>query len=95
MFEFFDRQQEFTVRSGHLPHWFQAGVTYFVTFRLADSVPQKLVRDWHARRDAWLGRHGIDPQRPNWKTRLQQEPELEREFHARFTRQFMELLDRG
>jgi hypothetical protein len=24
----------------HLPHWRQVGATYFVTFRLADSIPQ-------------------------------------------------------
>jgi REP element-mobilizing transposase RayT len=37
----------------HLPHWRQEGATYFVTFRLADSLPQakldelaNLKRDW-------------------------------------------------
>ena len=25
----------------HLPHWRQAGATYFVTFRLADALPQE------------------------------------------------------
>jgi putative transposase len=24
----------------HLPHWRQDGATYYVTFRLADSLPQ-------------------------------------------------------
>ncbi|MBX3474616.1 MAG: transposase [Planctomycetes bacterium] len=26
---------------GHLPHWDQSGATYFVTFRLADSLPEE------------------------------------------------------
>jgi putative transposase len=29
-----------TVYTRHLPHWRQEGATYFVTFRLADSLPQ-------------------------------------------------------
>ena len=34
-----------TVRSrGHLPHWEQGGATYFVTFRLADSLPQSALK---------------------------------------------------
>jgi REP element-mobilizing transposase RayT len=29
---------------GHLPHWESAAATYFVTFRLADSLPQEVLR---------------------------------------------------
>ncbi len=60
-FEFFDRQEDYVVRQGNLPHWYQPGVTYFITFRTEDSVPQALLRSWYARRDDWLRRHGIDP----------------------------------
>ena len=52
---------------GALPHWYQAGVTYFVTFRTEDSVPQPLVRSWHRKRDDWLARRGIDPWATDWK----------------------------
>jgi hypothetical protein len=83
MFELFDPKAEYVVRQGAaLPHWFQAGVTYFVTFRTEDSVPQPLLRSWHRRRDDWLRSHGIDPARPNWKARLAALPELDREYHA-------------
>jgi putative transposase len=94
-FEFFDRREGYRVHEGNLPHWYQPGVTYFVTFRTADSVPQGLLGDWHARRDDWLRRHEIDPSLPTWKSHLAQYCELEREFHALFTREFMEYLDRG
>ena len=30
---------------GHLPHWEAASATYFVTFRLADSLPQEVLRN--------------------------------------------------
>ncbi len=32
--------------SAYLPHWEQEGATYSVTFRLADSLPQALLRRW-------------------------------------------------
>jgi len=94
-FELFDPQGELSIREGHLPHWRQPGVTYFVTFRTDDSVPQTLLRAWHARRDVWLHRHGIDPSSGRWKATLRENPDLEDEYHAKFTRQFMDYLDRG
>lgn len=35
----FDPRAEFTATQRNLPHWHQPGATYFVTFRLADSLP--------------------------------------------------------
>jgi putative transposase len=40
----------------HLPHWRQDGATYFVTFRLADSLPKTKLRELDALRKAWKGR---------------------------------------
>lgn len=40
-----------------LPHWVQAGACYFFTFRMADSVPQDLLKDWVRERAAWLAHH--------------------------------------
>lgn len=34
-----DSSGEFSSYHRHLPHWRQPGATYFVTFRLADSIP--------------------------------------------------------
>jgi len=31
---------------GYLPHWEKSGSTYFVTFRLADSLPGFILRQW-------------------------------------------------
>ena len=39
--------------SRHLPHWRQAGATYFVTFRLVDSLPQSKLIELAAWRDEW------------------------------------------
>ena len=35
----------------HLPHWQPAGATYFVTFRLADSIPYSVIKLMRAERD--------------------------------------------
>jgi len=45
---------------GNLPHWRQWGTTYFVTFRLGDSLPASVQRQWRERRNAWLNAHGRD-----------------------------------
>jgi putative transposase len=38
----------------HLPHWIQDGATYFITFRLADSLPAEKLRELEAFRERWL-----------------------------------------
>jgi carbamoylphosphate synthase large subunit/REP element-mobilizing transposase RayT len=40
-----------------LPHWEQHGATYFITFRLADAVPQKLLRQWKEETETWRKFH--------------------------------------
>lgn len=34
-----------------LPHWQQQGATYFITFRLADSVPKEKLDRWILERE--------------------------------------------
>jgi REP element-mobilizing transposase RayT len=41
----------------HLPHWRQAGATYFVTFRLHDSLPQVKLDELATLRREWEARH--------------------------------------
>lgn len=38
----------------YLPHWQQSGTTYFLTFRLADSLPIEKVNVLRKQRDGWL-----------------------------------------
>ena len=72
-FRGFDPYGEVIQRRRNLPHREQPQATYFVTFRLADSVPQKLLQDWREEQDTWLKFH---PKPWDWKT--------EREYHRRF-----------
>ena len=46
-----------TMYQRHLPHWRQAGATYFVTFRLADSLPRDKLDELISFRADWDRRH--------------------------------------
>jgi len=53
-----DPYGEVNITRRRLPHWHQSGVAYFITFRLADSLPQPLLRQWQNER-ARFGCDGI------------------------------------
>src|SRR5436190_1396716 len=56
-FRGFDPQDELIQRHRNLPHFEQRGATYFVTFRLGDSVPQDLLTQWREEQANWLKHH--------------------------------------
>ena len=68
----FDPNQEFAIFERRLPHWSQAGTITFITWRIWDSMPEKVLRQWQQERDTWLLRHGIEPTAQDWKERLRQ-----------------------
>ncbi|MCU0786863.1 MAG: DEAD/DEAH box helicase [Verrucomicrobia bacterium] len=71
-------------RTRNLPHWRQDGATYFVTFRLADSIPAQKLKQWRVERDVWLKTHP--------------EPRSEQdqiEFHHLFPARIEDWLDEG
>ena len=83
-FKFFNPFAETSEARNRLPHWEQAGVLYFVTFRLADSIPSHLMENWKSDRAIWAGLH---PQ--PWSV------ETEREYHERFSGSVERWLDAG
>ena len=88
---FFRPHDELHIHRGNLPHWRQNNVTYFVTTRLADSMPQEKLREWQTKRDAWLAAHGL--QKPS---DIHQLPEdQQHEFHTTFTKEWHQWLDSG
>jgi REP element-mobilizing transposase RayT len=59
--EFFDPTTEIDIRtSGDLPHWEQGNVWYFVTFRLADSLPLSVVQKLKEERERWKQSHDLE-----------------------------------
>ncbi|RKX38509.1 MAG: hypothetical protein DRP64_15610, partial [Verrucomicrobia bacterium] len=68
----------------NLPHWTQDECTYFVTFHLADSIPQSRIQDYEELRRKWEEHH-----QPPYS-------EKEREqFNELFSEQVNEWLDAG
>jgi putative transposase len=80
----FDEQAEVRIyRNGLLPHWRQTGCTYFVTFRLADSIPKGVADELNYERRLWLGHRGIDSESANWKQGFAKLPKAERRSYER------------
>ncbi|MDK2857722.1 MAG: hypothetical protein PWQ29_125 [Verrucomicrobiota bacterium] len=54
---FFDPKEPIAHLKGTLPHWRQDGTTYFVTFQLADSIPQEKLKQWKKEKKQWFENH--------------------------------------
>lgn len=83
-FQGFDPRDQVAVTRRRLPHWRQPSVTYFVTFHLADSLPQSLLGQWRDERAIWLRWHPLP-----WRA------DEQREYEERFIRRMQEWLDAG
>lgn len=82
--KFFNPFAEIIHTANKLPHWQQPGATYFITFRLGDSIPAELRHRWQAEREQWLLHHP----KP-WSA------EVEADYHHRFSQQIDQWLDAG
>lgn len=68
----------------HLPHWQQGSVHYFVTWRMADSLPREKLARWNEAKKFWL-----DKNPPPWDLRTQVE------YDERFSHTIDDWLDAG
>jgi len=72
-----------------LPHWQQDAVLVFVTWRLADALPQEVLDELEEKKAAWLAAHATQPgpgaPTPPKKTLLKLTPEGRAEFHRLFS----------
>ena len=84
-FKDFDPAGEVEVYWTDLPHWRQEGATYFVTFRLADSIPRRILQHWAELRDNWCQAHGLvrTLEARIWNERYRAIPEAERRVFER------------
>ena len=94
----FDEHRAVRIYQRNLPHWRQDGCTYFVTFRLADSIPDSVRREWEQEKQRWLERHGIayDGEKGRWRSAFHRIlPGEQFRFEQHFNRQVQSCLDRG
>ncbi len=87
-----------TVYHRHLPHWRQDGATYFVTFRLADSLPQGKLHELESRKREFAAGYAI--RGTDWRSVLRRKADsIPREAWEAFCQEQMqrieEWLDQG
>jgi|GEM_PF-123008 len=88
IYEFFNPYNEIEIYRGNLPHWQQKNVWYFITFRLADSIPEHAKEKIKAEREIWLKKH-----KDKDLSLLSKEEKIE--YYRLFTKRIEELLDSG
>lgn len=94
LFSLFDPDEDVEIGKRNLPHWQQAGKTYFITFRTADSIPRAVIDGWYQDRADWLKRHGIDSRDLDWKNAFSKLPaKVQRDFRHTFCERFQNYLD--
>ena len=81
---FFDPLTQTRKAGETLPHWQQDHVSYFITFRLAGSLPATMLRERKLERESWLVAHP-EP----WST------ETEMKYHRLFSHRIDQWLDQG
>ena len=96
-FKPFDPNQSVRVYFTTLPHWRQEGCTYFVTYRLADSIPKKVLERWDIEKAEWLAAHRVTILDGGcWRDAFLQLSEKDRvAFEKYFNRQLNSYLDEG
>ncbi len=84
----FSPYQEVQISERNLPHWKQDGKTYFVTFRLADSLPAEKLRQLKMEREEWTRKHESKPA-------LELSPLEKEQYYRLFHQRVEEWLDQG
>lgn len=96
IFKPFDpKAHEFSTSRRRLPHWTREGVTYYVTFRLADSMPEEAMRRWLRHRNEWLATKGITVPEFGGVSLESLPLEQRKEYRKLFGETFQEELDAG
>jgi type I restriction enzyme R subunit len=57
MSDFFNPYERVAQHGAHLPHWQQGEVFVFVTWRLADSLPESQLVEWASEKEIWMKLH--------------------------------------
>lgn len=103
IFQAFDPERDLEIHERNLPHWFQAGVAIFVSFRTADSLPKEVMVGIQRSLGEWLRRRSLPPllgdlvgcwQGPELQRFCQNlDPQFRRQFQRRFGRLIQHALD--
>lgn len=64
---FYNPTHDKQITQGHLPHWTQQGKLHFITFRLADSLPQERLAQIRHERQEWDALHSQPYSAQDWQ----------------------------
>jgi type I restriction enzyme R subunit len=82
--DFLNPQAPIRQHRHRLPHWQQGSVYYFVTWRLADSLPKEKLASWSEEKNLWLRKNP-----PPWDSGT------EAEYYEKFSQAIDDWLDAG
>jgi REP element-mobilizing transposase RayT len=82
--QFVNKREFIQIEGTKIPHWNQVDRVQFVTFRLADSLPQLKLMEYRQEKELWLGQHP----KP-WDEAMQEE------YDAMFTAKLDKWIDAG
>ncbi len=85
---FFDPEKELEITRRIRPHWKQTGTIHFITWRMADSLPQVQLRELENDRRLWREKHGSTEVRTL-------DFALQREYYRLFDARVQQWLDAG
>lgn len=92
---FFDPTSDWDVISRALPHWDQTGALTFITWRLADSLPRRVLRQQDSEVMSFLRSEGLPPDSVSHKSWHDVPPFRRAILHAKLFRIRDQFLDRG
>ena len=58
-FEFYKKNNPVLCHKNNLPHWHQDGIIQYLTFRLADSLPQVKLKELAEKKEKWMETHPL------------------------------------
>jgi len=88
-----DKPIDRTLRN--LPHWEQAGTVSFVTFRMADAIPEQSLKSWAEDRRRWLLTRGMTGEGELSEILAELSEDQRRQYLREFGKRFHDLLDAG
>ncbi|MBK1831779.1 transposase [Verrucomicrobiaceae bacterium R5-34] len=89
----YDPGEETETSRRKLPHWQQPGCSYFITFRLHDSIPKGKFDEWNEERLRWLRSRKLDSNLPLDQILEQLTPEQKKTYYATFWKGYHSMLD--
>jgi len=76
-----------------LPHWQQGACTYFLTFRLHDSIPKGKFEGWNEDRLRWLRSRKLDIEIPLDELLKTIDPKQKKIYYETFWKGYHDMLD--